>query len=89
MDHSWLPPYPPPYQAYFDGEVLVAEQPAMARRYLRSDFWADLLGAVPADWLLLAAAAASGQAGHDGAVPALQWLPLLRLLHLARLYRVR
>jgi hypothetical protein len=57
----------------------------MARRYLRSDFWADLLGAVPADWLLLAAVAASG----DDAAPALQWLPLLRLLHLARLYRVR
>lgn len=51
---------------------------------------ADLLGFVPADWLLLGALGACGAAGGDCAGSGvLEWLPLLRLLHLARLYRVR
>ncbi len=60
----------------------------MARHYLKSDFWADLFGFIPADWMLLAAVTAfSGTSGE--AAGALEWLPLLRLMHLARLYRVR
>ena len=59
---------------------------------------ADLLGFLPADWLALGALAAcstlsggapciGSTAGWEGG--ALEWLPLLRLLHLARLYRLR
>ncbi|KAI7843594.1 hypothetical protein COHA_002836 [Chlorella ohadii] len=58
----------------------------------------DLLGFLPADWLALGALAAcstlsggapciGSTAGWEGG--ALEWLPLLRLLHLARLYRLR
>jgi len=59
---------------------------------------ADLLGFLPADWLALGALAAcstlSGGAPCIGSTAgwaggALEWLPLLRLLHLARLYRLR
>lgn len=74
--------------AFFEGEVLVDSPPAMARHYLKSDFWADLFGFIPADWMLLAAVTAfSGTSGE--AAGTLEWLPLLRLMHLARLYRVR
>lgn len=55
---------------------------------------ADLLGFLPADWLALGALTAcgtpclgSGATGWAGS--ALEWLPMLRLLHLARLYRLR
>ena len=86
--------------AYFEGERLVEDRPSMARHYLaEGGFWIDLLGAIPADWMLLgvsaaAAAATAAGGGGDGDASAasaalLQWLPLLRLLHLARLYRVR
>lgn len=68
----------------------------MARHYARTDLPADLLGFIPADWLLLgtlaACEAASGGGSGYGAGAcsgALEWLPLLRLLHLARLYRVK
>ncbi|PSC71927.1 potassium channel SKOR [Micractinium conductrix] len=72
--------------AYFEGEVLQDDPAAMSRHYLRTDFAADMLGFIPADWLLLGAVAAAGLAGDDAL---LGWLPVLRLLHLARLYRVR
>ena len=68
----------------------------MVRHYARTDLPADLLGFLPADWLLLGALAAceaasgGGGGGGGGALAgALEWLPLLRLLHLARLYRVK
>ena len=55
---------------------------------------ADLLGFLPADWLALGALAVcgapclgNGATGWEGG--ALEWLPLLRLGHLARLYRLR
>jgi hypothetical protein len=63
--------------------------PAMASRYLRTDFVPDLLGFLPADWLLLAAATLAGHSGEVASGGALWWLPMLRLLQLARLYRVR
>lgn len=95
----WLGAAPPPrcarllrpacllLQAYFEGEVLVDSPAAMARQYLKTDFAADLFGFIPADWMLLAAVAASGHTGEAAGV--LEWLPVLRLMHLARLYRVR
>jgi len=75
--------------AFFEGEVLIDTPRSMARHYLKHDFAADLLGFMPADWLVLGAVVASGHAGDATGAAALEWLPLLRLLHLARLYRVR
>lgn len=83
--------------AFFEGEVLVEAPTATRRHYLRSEFAADLLGFIPADWLLLLGAAALGHVGGGAGIGgeaaaaggALEWLPVLRLLHLARLYRVR
>ena len=78
--------------AFFEGEALVDSGPAMAGHYLKGAFPADLLGFIPADWLLLGLAtlAAAGHGGNPGvAAGALEWVPMLRLLHLARLYRVR
>lgn len=80
--------------AYWEGEVLVDGPREMAQHYMKDEFCADLLGFVPADWLLLGALAACGAVGGGGGAGGacagvLEWLPLLRLLHLARLYRVK
>jgi hypothetical protein len=39
--------------AFFEGEVLVEALAATRSHYLRTEFAADLLGFIPADWLLL------------------------------------
>ena len=65
----------------------VEDQPSVARHYLRGQFAADLLGCLPLDWLLLAACCGPEPVGVGGAC--LWWLPLVRLVQLVRLYRLR
>ncbi|KAG2447078.1 hypothetical protein HYH02_007828 [Chlamydomonas schloesseri] len=74
------------FAAYIDPNdgVLVTSRPRIAKNYARSwKFFMDVLGWFPLDWIVTEPVAAAGASSDT-----LRGLAWLKLLHLARLYRV-
>ena len=74
--------------AYYDeqdaNDVIVYDRKRIAKHYLRSMFWIDVLGVFPFYVLLLAC---TGQLGQDSRLA--QYLNLVRLVRLVRLHRMK
>eukprot|EP00562_Extubocellulus_spinifer_P022639 CAMPEP_0178627300 /NCGR_PEP_ID=MMETSP0698-20121128/8842_1 /TAXON_ID=265572 /ORGANISM="Extubocellulus spinifer, Strain CCMP396" /LENGTH=811 /DNA_ID=CAMNT_0020266529 /DNA_START=46 /DNA_END=2481 /DNA_ORIENTATION=+ len=71
--------------AYYDqNDDVVCNRVAIAKRYLRKMFWVDLVGIFPFYYIALSAAGAFGQDTN-----LTQYLGLLRLFKLVRVYRVK